>query len=347
MDAVPDPRPVHRMLRRLGPVAGVPLAAPAALLLPFWVVAGLTRWLRRRLPLEPAVTDENLVVFEPEIGARPRPHLDTYSRAEDVFRLRTDADGWRGTATLDDADVVAVGDSFAFGYGVDDADVFTEVTTGMSIKAVASPAYSMVHGLLWLRRLRDHLRGRPVVWVVYTGNDLADNLQPDIGTYRMPFVRQDADGDWEVTTAHVSPDPWTFAAPPRPNVRLFAAFSTPGPYSQRVFGAADHLIGEAAAACAQAGSPLSVVSVPPVDVVREPDGVRARAARPGEVDLELPDRRLATICGRHDVRFLPVRSRLRPRDYFGEDMHLNPSGHRVLAAAVQDVVGGHTARVAT
>ena len=334
-DVLPVGRRTTRLLRRLGPVAGAPLLLPLVLLAPMWLVAALTRWLRRLPWLEPDITDRNLVEFLPEVGARPRPHLDTYSKAQDVFRLHTDAEGWRGRATVDDADVVVVGDSFAFGYGVDEHEVFTELDGDQVMKAVASPAYSMVHGLLWMRRLGERLRGRHVVWLVYTGNDLTDNLYPDLGTYRMPFVRARADGGWEVVTDHVSPEPWTFGGPPRPNRRLFAELATPGHYSDRVFGAAAHLVAEAARTCAAVDASLALVTTPPAMLVCDPDGLRRLGATPERVDLDLPDRRLADLARQQGLPFVPLGPQLRPEHYFQDDMHWNAAGHRVAAAAIR------------
>lgn len=41
-----------------------------------------------------------------------------------------------------------------------------------------------------LRELAAWLPGRQVMWFVYCGNDLADNLRPDMVTYRMPLAGQ-------------------------------------------------------------------------------------------------------------------------------------------------------------
>lgn len=331
-------RRLERLARRLGPLAGPVLLWPVVVLAaPLWGISALTRWLSGRRLLEPPSFPEQLVEYEPVVGARTRPNLDTHGRAQDVFRLTTDAEGWRGRTALDEADVVAFGDSFAFGYGVDDADVYTERAPGLNVKAVASVAYSMVHGVLWMRRLAPRLRGKTVVWLVYCGNDLADNLRPNQGRYRMPFVRGEPGQSWELVTEHVSPEPWPFTSPGSSNPQLLAEFCTPSWYSQRVFAAADFLIAEAARTCDQAGASLAVVSVPHAMHVKEPARVAALSPDPARVDLALPDRRLEQSCTRQGVPFLPLEGHLGPGHYWREDMHWNPKGHRVVGGLVADL----------
>src|SRR5262245_42184688 len=94
---------------------GIPLAAPIlAVGLPFWAVACLTRALVRLL--EPRfVPWQQLIMFDPTIGWKPRANLNAYGIADDVFHLTTDAQGWRGQTSLAESEAVVFGDSFAFG----------------------------------------------------------------------------------------------------------------------------------------------------------------------------------------------------------------------------------------
>lgn len=346
----PAPAAVDRLVRRLGPVGGSVLLLPVLVVaLPLWAVSALTRWLSRQRGFEPpSLPWQELIQFEPVVGARTRANLDTHGRAEDVFHLTTDAEGWRGQTTLDEADVVVFGDSFAFGHGVDDEDVYAERIPGVKVKPVASDAYSMVHGLLWMRRLAPRLRGKTVVWFVYCGNDLADNLQPNHWGYRMPFLKGNPGESWEILTDHVSQEPWTFRPPPdRVNpARLFAEFSTPSWYTERVFGAADFLIGEAAQLCEEIDARLVVVSVPLTAHVRDTERVRGLSSDPDRVDLGLPDRRLGESCARHDVPFVPLLPHLAPQHYWAHDMHWDASGHGVVADVVADIHRTHGQRSA-
>lgn len=333
---------LERTVRQLGPPAGVVLLVPVLIVaLPLWVVSAITRWLSRFLE-PPSLPWQDLIEYAPVVGARTRPNLEVYGRGEDIFRLTTDAEGWRGTTTLEEADVVVFGDSFAFGHGVDDDDVYAERTPGLEVKPIASDAYSMVHGLVWMHRLAPRLAGKTVVWFVYCGNDLADNLRPNHWHYRMPFVKGNPGESWEVVTEHVSPEPWTFRAPAeRENPqRLFAELCTPSWYTERVFSAADFLIGEAARVCRDAGATLTVLSIPLTKQIRDPDALRAMSSAPDRVDLDLPDRRLAQSCAEHDVPFVALRPRIASRHYWRHDMHWNAAGHRVVARLLADIHRG-------
>lgn len=334
------PAPLERVARRLGPLGGLLLMLPvAAAVLPLGAVSALTRWLSRQRCLEPSSLPwQELIQFEPVVGARTRANLKTYGRAEDVFRLTTDAEGWRGQTPMDEADVVVFGDSFAFGHGVDDNKIYAELTPDMKVKPIASDAYSMVHSLLWMRRLASRIGGKTIVWFVYCGNDLADNLSPNHWGYRMPFVKHDSEGHWEIVTDHVSTEPWTFRPPPgRANPeRLYAELCTPSRYSERAFSAANFLIGEAAHLARGIDARLGVWSIPLTAQVRNPGRVKRLASDPAQVDLDAPDRQLERSCREHGVPFLPLLPEMKASHYLRQDMHWNPSGHRLIAETLAE-----------
>lgn len=337
-----DPRSLSQRLqgivRRLGPPAGGLLLLPLFLVtLPLWAVSAVTRLLTRHL--EPtSLPWQALIQYEPVVGARTRPNLDAYGRGEDLFHLTTDNEGWRGQTSLDEADLVVFGDSFAFGHGVDDKDLHAEQIPDLRVKPIASDAYSMVHSVLWMQRLAPRLRQKTVAWFVYCGNDLADNLRPNHWGYRMPFLKENPGDSWEIVSGHVSPEPWRFRSPaeredPR---RLFAELCTPSCYSDRVFAAADHLIGEAAKLCEGAEAKLIVFSIPISKQVKDPTGLAELGHRPDRVDPEMPDRRLGASCERRGIPFVPLYPHLRRAHYWKGDIHWNRSGHRAVARILSE-----------
>jgi hypothetical protein len=316
---------------------GLLLLLPLLLVgLPFWGAALLTRLVRaiQARGERRAIAWEQLIQYEPVVGWRPRPGMRVRVMSDRTFHVSTDAEGWRGATPLDEAQVVVFGDSFAFGTGVDDHAFFADRNPALKVKAVGANGYSMVQGLYWMERLADRLAGKLAVWFVYYGNDLFDNLNPNLLGYRMPFVRTapHGRGDWEIVTHHVRPDPW----PIRPSRRYYdilAEICSGGYLSERAFAACEFLIGRARDVCAEAGSRLVVVGIPDPTQLdpREASRLAARSPRPEAFDPALPDHRLHEICHALDVPFVTMRDYLSRSDYKRNDCHWNERGHRRVA----------------
>jgi hypothetical protein len=313
------------------------------LLLPAFVVATMlvafaaaVRWLAAML--EPRFVPWNeLMSYESGLGWKPRPGLDTHYLADfdDVHHIVTDGEGWPGRRSLDDSDIVVIGDSFAFGYGVDTARSFAQLNPAVRVKAVGAPGYSMVHGVLLMERLGYRLRGKLVVWFVYLENDLQDNLAPEMRKYRAPFVRRSAGGAWEIVDAHVKSAAWTCSDLDRR--RLFPHTCVPGPIADRAYAACDYLLGCAHAACIRVGAQLAVLTIPhPMQLT--PKGIAELArlsGRPELCDAMMPDRRLAESCRQIGVPIVAGAHHLARADYKRrEGIHWNEQGHRRVAAIV-------------
>lgn len=322
----------------VGVVGTVAMAPVLAVGLPFFAVAWLVRRLQSRL--EPrSLPWEQLLQYQPVVGWGPRPNLDAYGRADDVFHLTTGPDGWRGTMPLEHADIVVVGDSFAFGHGADDEAMYSQFCDGLRVKPIGSDGYSMVHGLLWLQRLAPQLAGKLVVWFVYCGNDLYENLQPNVRHYRMPFVRRSANTEgWEVATDHVSPEPWPIASP-RSYKSLLAEICCPSYLSDRVFSACEYLIRQARDLCHDADARFVVVSVPSSMQVKPWLRLQLAALAPDAAtfDADLPDKKLQESCHRLGVPFVPLKAHLTARDYQERDIHWTAEGNRRVGSILSDV----------
>lgn len=322
------------------------LAAAAALpslilLLPGFLIAGAlflfascVRAIGRLL--EPRfVPWAELMTFDSKLGWKPRPNLDARYVAErdDVFRVVTDDEGWPGLRSLDDSAVVVVGDSFAFGYGVDAGSSFADLKPGVPIKGVGAPGYSMVHSVLLMEQFAHRLTRKLVVWFVCLENDLEDNLSPGMWRYRTPFARPSrSHGGWEIVNDHVTDIPWRAADLGRK--RLFPHLCIPGPIADRVYAGCDYLIGRAAASCTRVGARLVVVTIP--DPVQLTDSGRSRLAslsgRPESCDANFPDRRIAESCERYGVTLVAGKDHLSIGDYKRrEAIHWNERGHRRMA----------------
>jgi hypothetical protein len=322
-------------------VSGVVLLPIVALALAIRIIPATVRLLARLL--EPRyVPWTGLMRYDPVLGWKPNSDLDTYYLADrdDVFRVVTDAEGWPGTRPLDDCDVIALGDSFAFGYGADPEQMFSALNPALTVKGVGAPGYSMVHAVRLLDQLGRRLNGKLVVWLIYLENDLQDNLAPNMRQYRAPFMRLTADGGWEIVSEHISPEPWRCSYTNRTRLDMLAEFCVPGPIADRAFSASASLLGRAHALCVNNGAELAVVSLPH-RILLHADGhaqLAAMTATPAAFDATLPDRRLAETCNRLGVAFVAGRDVFRYGDYKRhEGVHWNAQGHRRMAELLQRI----------
>ncbi|MBN1237320.1 MAG: hypothetical protein JXB36_02405 [Gammaproteobacteria bacterium] len=329
------------------------VSAPVVLLaVPFWIIAGATRLVHRAVTAlkQRAAPWQQLIEYAPKVGWKPRPSMRTYAYADKPFYVTTDADGWRGSTTLTDSDVVVFGDSYAFGYGVSDDACFTELSERVRIKPIGINGYNMVQELLWMRQLAPELKSKLVIWFVYHGNDLYENLQPNLGRYPMPYVRNGSDPDrWEIVTEHVAPRRWRGDVD-RDYYRALAEICTPATaLSRRAFSACDYLLREGRAVCDRAGAQLAVMSIPDVTQISDLHRKRllAVAPEPDCLDTRLPDVRLGAACARLDVTFVPLYDHLRLEDHKLHDAHWNERGHRRVARLIESLYAKRSAAVAS
>jgi GDSL-like lipase/acylhydrolase family protein len=127
-----------------------------------------------------AKTDQSMTVPDPRVGFLYRPNFTgRISRGDFDFTFRTDEHGFRNPSPWPKrADVVVVGDSMAFGYGVDDEQAWPHLVTE------ALPATTIVNlGMIgaapqqYLRILEAFgldLRPKLVLFMLFPGNDLDD-----------------------------------------------------------------------------------------------------------------------------------------------------------------------------
>ncbi len=349
---------IRFILAAAGAAAGLLLLVPVVLLaIPFWAVAGLQSVARRALARSrpPTIPWQDMMAYEPEIGWKPKSRIDAWAEGTPPFHVRTDDDGWRGPGvTIEDADIVVFGDSFAFGHGADEDRFFANLPGGPTIKAIGANGYSMVQGLLWMRRYAHRLGGKTVVWLVYYGNDLYENLRPNMGRYRMPFVRQDpGSGEWQIEAEHVSADRWRFSNRVRYGHKL-AEICTPTVLSDRVFSACDYLVREASTLLDEVGARLVLVGIPTLELL-DPESahvLRRWSPDPDRFDPLLPDRRFRAIAAEAGVEFRSLSGKLDAGDYLPEDVHWTPDGHVRVAqllgrlgrsVPVDETSGGHPA----
>jgi hypothetical protein len=273
------------------------------------------------------------MAFDPKLGWRPRADIDTYYLADrdDVYRVITDRDGWPGQHAIDDSAVVVIGDSFAFGYGIDAGKSFADLNPGLAVKAVGAPGYSMVQSVLLMEQFAARLAGKLVIWFVCLENDLQDNLAPAMRRYRSPFVRLSPLGTWEIVDQHLDAAPWQ--ATDRNTKRILPYLCVPGPLADRAYAAADYLIARASASCRRVGAHLVLVTIPdPSQLSADGRARLATVSGSAACDENLPDRRLVESCTRHGVPAIVGKDHFSAGDYKRrEGLHWNARGHRQMA----------------
>ena len=319
------------------------------LALPFWLVRGMTGsisgMLERRY-LEWA----DLIEFDRHIGWRPKANLSSRHRADDIFSISTDQYGWRGRASIDESDIIVFGDSFAWGYGIDDQDYFADLPANLHIKAVGTVGYNLVQEYLWMQKYSESLRGKLVVWLVFYGNDLIDNIMPDMCGYRTPFLRQSADKkDWAIETSHLSPSRWPLTPLRRQRgwhyLESLGELCGPSLLSDRSYSACEFIIRKGHQLCESVEAKMMILALPEQNQLTEKGqtklrNLRARAASADTLDTNYPDKRLAEICRKHGVSFVTT-FELMPIECFKEtDCHWNKAGHKRFSDLLVEIHQG-------
>jgi hypothetical protein len=323
------------------------LASPIVLIaVPFWTVAFVVR-VCSHLFVPPSESWEGIIEFNEDIGWKPKPNLDAYcSFSRGIFRVKTDSQGWRGKGDLSQCQVLVLGDSFAFGYGVDHDDAyFCHVGSGLQIKAVGSPGYNMAQEVLWLERLNGDLQDKLIVWFICLGNDLYDNLIPNHNRYRAPFVGRIYGTDqWEVVTKHLSSAEWpcTINYSVRRKEKWVATF-TASYLGRRAYSACEFVIKKGNEICIKAGARLVVITIPIIDQF---DATQWRELMsqyddPSSFDADLPDREIGRICAELDIPFVAGKSHFEIADHIPGDGHWNKRGQIRMAQLLEKIYHEH------
>jgi hypothetical protein len=183
-----------------------------------------------------------------------------------------------------------------------------------------------------------------IVWFIYIGNDIYDNLSPEMTGYRSPFVRQtQGNGDWEIVTSHLAPVPWTCSVGIRHSRKypIRPALHSDTFLAQRAYSACEALIERGSNLCDQIGSRLVVMSIPHPLALSPQDVERARRDHPflGVIDPDYPDRKLGEVCQKVGVQFIALKKHLDRGDFKPADDHWTQRGHRRVAKVLWDLYG--------
>ena len=146
--------------------------------------------------------------YDPTIGWRLLPNLEgPFERPQFQSYVRINRHGLRDRdhsydKKPDTKRILVLGDSFVWGYGVNEEEVLTRRMEaglpGVEVINAGATAYGTAQELLWLER--EGLKYHPdlVVLVLYK-NDLYDNMTPVYNGYHRPLMVLNEDGSLKLT----------------------------------------------------------------------------------------------------------------------------------------------------
>jgi lysophospholipase L1-like esterase len=142
--------------------------------------------------------------YDPELGWFPIPNTAAEYKGSRTVNIRTNNMGLRDidhSATTRPT-VMFVGDSFVWGYDVEEHERFTNLlrTEMPNVRVVNAgvSGYGTDQEYLLLRRLWDAFTPSVVVLIFTGSNDIEDNQRNMVaGGYYKPYLVQNATGEWE------------------------------------------------------------------------------------------------------------------------------------------------------
>lgn len=322
-------------------VIGIVLVIPAIIIaLPVWL-ASLVRKIFTALKPKPSEW-ENIIQFDPKLGWRTKPNLNVLMETDGVYRVKTGEDGWRGHNNFKDSDVIVIGDSFVFGQGATDKDYFANLTERAKIKPVGAPGYGAAHYLLLLKMLTAELKGKLVVWLVFTGNDYREAIRPTSYGYRFPFVFYDNEArGWQIQTDHIAEKklPFNFERGYKTSMAELADLHYKNYLSDYAFGAFEYLAGEAKKHCDRQGAKFAVATIPLWWVFDDKAAykVKRHCSEAEKFTAAYPDEQTEAICKRHNIPFRAGAAYFVREDFLSNDFHFSRLGNQKVARYLDEL----------
>lgn len=319
--------------------------------------------------------DPGMIQYDRDLGWRLTPGWSgNHQHADFSARYSIHALGFRNDAPLavgmqDAALTLLVGDSFTFGFGVNDDQTFVHrlqqtKPAGTWYASAAVPGYSTDQQALLVERRLIALRPGRIVLVVYLGNDLLDNLRPT------PLQARTRKPRFELRHEGVElPEPFVplVTTPPEPEMlalaqavrgadpaewswrgrwearselfRLVSAVLLPAEDLRPEFPARfrpavelfDAIVQRLARSCAQHGIELVIVPLAGRSHAEEPESVSAQFQEYFRAEV-------VRIAAGRGLPVIDVAARLQAEQrvtkaawFFPNDGHLNPAGHEAVA----------------
>lgn len=326
------------------------------------------------------ITPGGLYIPDPPGGFRLAPGYRgrIYNRAEYDNEIRINSDGLRGEEVArkagDVTRLLSIGDSFAFGVGVEDSETFTARVCGrlaeLGIAAeglnAGTPAFGVPDAVGWLSRHGLDLEPDVVILAVFLGNDLVD-ASPDreeifiVDGLLVPSESAGGLKAWLHRHSHfyvlvksvleqpaLLPlrrrlglgEPWKV----RTLKEEFAVYRKTAHHElEPAIRATDKALAELKAlASGQSFATIGVLipSEVQVDPVRWQGGLASLALDPNQYDPEAPNRVFSNLLARHGIPTLDLTPLFAEgvasgRDlYFRLDRHWTAQGHALAADSI-------------
>lgn len=297
-------------------------------------------------------------LYREEPGPLPfgvQANLDTLIDAGAGWQIYTDARGYRTAkdqiAPTDAPQLLIVGDSFGFAYGVDYEDSFAgllDIATGTTARVVngSVPGYGPKHYKLRLEQmLQDGAQPTAILIPIYGGNDHQDcvwNKDRPIEDGILGGVPSGFKA-WAKINTHlfrlISKVYHQVQQPPQQNemLDLYRAEAWSKPFLTEAQGIVTRDIGEMSRISAEAGAPVFMVYIPALESVADAQGLARPKVLEG-LNLHIPAEKYRALAQSLDMPFVDLTPMLAKAGaattYFAWNRHLSEVGNKIAANTI-------------
>jgi len=310
-------------------------------MLPLWFVSTL---LKTATVWKPHISKlEDITQFDPTLGWRTKPNIQTWMELDGKYRVTTGTDGWRGNYSFKNCNTVVIGDSFVFGTGANDKDYFARQTESAKVKPLGVPGYGATQYLLLLKNLARELKGKLVIWFIFTGNDYREAIRPTSYGRHSPFVFYDNETkSYKIRTDNVNPKklPFNFEKGYNTSMPELADLYYKNYLSDYAFGAFEYLAEEAKRHCEENGAKFAIATIPLCWVFDKQSArkITCHCSAPERFSPKYPDEQTAAICNRLTIPFRAGTNIFTRNDFLQNDFHFSPLGNRTTAALIDELL---------
>ncbi len=193
------------------------------------------------------------IQFDPELGWVPIPNSTLFLKGK---KYSTNSLGFRSTEVDPDKDhIIVVGDSVAWGYGVDDAETVSShlerLFEGDQVLNLGVEGYGWGQSYLYLEKFIDQLNPKLIVMIVFSANDHLDTSTDTRGGKSKPLFVPNAEKikreSWDVSKSYpttINPNQLVLTNTPIKRYSCANMFSESWTLRQNLFGELGNILCE-------------------------------------------------------------------------------------------------------